>query len=310
MSKVEDQKMVTPLEIVQRNNPLITDIARVSKKWQKRWPKIDCPWPVEGTFNPEVIKTIQVLVSAYKKKGRESEKCKQKRQMELDVLQLFERESHKWAKAKKEKQQQAEEQIKVNEKQTEQLMLEVEAPFSHLTPIQKPPPYKKETELRELYPQLPVISQEGDYCITDDNDRIIETGKAETTLKMYPSTKGKVKTIHVQPKSSMWARKIDFEGDEGQTDVEGVMGGYDPVIRRILASAEKKGVKVGKKRCATGNRESEWEESDEEQGGEGPSYVEYLEKKFLAKKEEKDRQQCLKEITDEMDNCFSRLAMT
>ncbi len=30
MSKVEDQKMVTPLEIVQRNNPLITDIARVS----------------------------------------------------------------------------------------------------------------------------------------------------------------------------------------------------------------------------------------------------------------------------------------
>ena len=28
----------------------------MSEKWNKRWPDIEQPWPVEGTLNPDVIK--------------------------------------------------------------------------------------------------------------------------------------------------------------------------------------------------------------------------------------------------------------
>ncbi|XP_049900244.1 uncharacterized protein LOC126390132 [Epinephelus moara] len=44
-------------------------------------------------------------------------------------------------------------------------MLEVNAPFSHMDPVQRPPPYKKEKKFKEIYPQLLVISQEGKYHI-------------------------------------------------------------------------------------------------------------------------------------------------
>lgn len=53
-------KATTPVDVVQKSNPLIKEIAQVSKKWHKRWPKIDQPWPVEGTLNLKVIKTLQV----------------------------------------------------------------------------------------------------------------------------------------------------------------------------------------------------------------------------------------------------------
>ncbi len=64
MSKMGNKisKAFTPVD-VQKNNPLVKDIAKISKKWSKRWPKIDQPWPVEGTLNPDIIKIIQVLVS-------------------------------------------------------------------------------------------------------------------------------------------------------------------------------------------------------------------------------------------------------
>ncbi len=75
-------KGTMPLEIVQRNNPLITCIVKISKIWHKQWPGIDRPWPVEGTFNPDVIKTLQVLVTTYKaeqRKGKRGQERKEKR---------------------------------------------------------------------------------------------------------------------------------------------------------------------------------------------------------------------------------------
>ncbi|KAI3374109.1 hypothetical protein L3Q82_005922 [Scortum barcoo] len=63
------------------------------------------PWPVEGTLNPDVVKTMKVLVSTYKadqKKGKKGEKRKEKRQMELGILQLFEEEGQRLTKAAKE----------------------------------------------------------------------------------------------------------------------------------------------------------------------------------------------------------------
>ncbi|XP_034462106.1 uncharacterized protein LOC117774104 [Hippoglossus hippoglossus] len=98
-------KVITPVDVVQKNNPLvkgIANIAKISEKWHKRWPEIDQPWPVEGTLNPDVIIIMQVLVSTYKaeqKKGKKGEKRKEKRQVELGILQLFENEGQKLIKA-------------------------------------------------------------------------------------------------------------------------------------------------------------------------------------------------------------------
>ncbi|XP_056297836.1 uncharacterized protein LOC130211175 [Pseudoliparis swirei] len=94
-------KLITPVDVVQRNNHLIssvTNVAKISEKWSKRWPQIDRPWPLEGTLNPDVIQIMHVLVSTYKaeqKKGNQGRKRKEKRQLELGVLQLFADEGQK-----------------------------------------------------------------------------------------------------------------------------------------------------------------------------------------------------------------------
>ena len=106
MSKKDTKmpKVITPVDVVQKTNPLVKGIAKLSGKWHKRWPDHDQPWPVEGTLNPDVIKTMQVLVSTYKadqKKGKKGEKRKEKRQIELGILQLFENEGQKLIKVAK-----------------------------------------------------------------------------------------------------------------------------------------------------------------------------------------------------------------
>lgn len=60
MSKIESKtpKSMTPVYVVQKNNPLVRGLAEASKKWNKRWPDIERPWPVEGTLNPDVIQSI------------------------------------------------------------------------------------------------------------------------------------------------------------------------------------------------------------------------------------------------------------
>lgn len=58
-------KPITPIDVVRKNNPLIKGITEVSEKWRKRWPDIDQPWRAEGTLNPNVIKTIRILVTMY-----------------------------------------------------------------------------------------------------------------------------------------------------------------------------------------------------------------------------------------------------
>ena len=91
-------KVITPVDVVEKNNPLIKGIAKISEKWNKRWSQIDRPWPVEGTMNPDVIRIMRVLVSTYKaaqKRGKKGQARKAKRQIELDILQLFENEGQR-----------------------------------------------------------------------------------------------------------------------------------------------------------------------------------------------------------------------
>ncbi|KAI3363948.1 hypothetical protein L3Q82_001555 [Scortum barcoo] len=159
---------------------------------------------------------MKVLVSTYKadqKKGKKGEKRKEKRQMELGILQLFEEEGQRLIEAANEK----------------------------LDQVKKPPPYEKEVKFKEIYPQLPVICQEGNYRIRDDEDCIIEEGQAETTIKMYPTTKAKRRMRRLETEGGLRMRRLEFGSDEDQSDLEEAMGGYDPAVRRMLAKAEKRG---------------------------------------------------------------------
>ena len=144
----------------------------------------------KGLFNPDVIKTMQVLVSTYKsvqKKGKQGKKRSEKRQTELGILQLFENEGQKLINATKEKRERSAEEMENIAKVTAKLVMESNAPFSHTDPVKRPPPYEKDNTPRAIYPQLPVINQQGNYYIKDEDEQIIEMGKAETTIKTYPS---------------------------------------------------------------------------------------------------------------------------
>ncbi|KAI4902320.1 hypothetical protein NFI96_008882, partial [Prochilodus magdalenae] len=144
----------------------------------------------------------------------------------------------------------------------EKQMAEISVPFSHVNPVKQPPPYENEVKFKDLYPQLPVISQGGGYCIRDEDDRIIEAGQAETTIKMYASSKSKRRPACLQTEGEVRIRKKKADDDDDQTDVEEIMGGYDPAVRRILAKAEERGYKVKKKEKSDEESSNESEDGD------------------------------------------------
>ncbi|KAF0046097.1 hypothetical protein F2P81_002626 [Scophthalmus maximus] len=129
------------------------------------------------------------------------------------------------------------------------------------TTVKKPPPYEKEVKFKDIYPQLPVISQEGDYCIRDEDDQIIEIGQAETTIKMNPSSKSKKKMTRLETKGRLRIRKMEFRDDDDR-DSEEIMGGYDPVVRRKLERAERRGDEIWKKKNRGDNTSDESENGD------------------------------------------------
>ncbi|KAK6299147.1 hypothetical protein J4Q44_G00306570 [Coregonus suidteri] len=276
---IKTTKAITPLDVVQNSNPLVNGIARLSEKLNKRWPDIEQPWPVEGTLNPDVIKIMQVLVSTYKadqKKGKKGQQRKEKRQRELGVLKLFENEGQKRIKDTKNKRDRGTEKMAKEVKVTEKLMAEVNTPFSHMDSAKTPPPYEKEVKFKDVYPQLPVIIQEGDYCIRDEDEQIIERGQAETTIKMNPNSKSRKKTRCLETKGRVRFRRmeLDDDDDDDQSDSEEIMGGYDPVIRQRLARAERRGDGSWKKKNTrySSSDENEDGDNDEDLETKGASY--------------------------------------
>jgi len=309
MSKIS--RVITPIEVVQKNNPLIGGITRISEKWYKRWSKIDKPWPVEGTFNPDVIKTIQVLISTYKvneMKGKNGDKRKLKRETELAILQLFEKEGQRWIKSARDSAEKTLREITKNTKKTEKLKMQIEEPFSHVAP----PPYDYGVNLKEIYPQLPVISQEGNYYIKDENERIIEVGKAETIIKTYPGPKSKKKMARLEARSPLMVKRLQIrEDDDDQSDLEEDMGGYDPAVRRILARAERRGDRTGRKKDSPDDtsEESENGDSNGDSESEGPSCSGGTPATTSSSRLEEDRVQTLKEIEKSIRECLIQLDM-
>lgn len=251
---------------------------------------------MEGTLNPGVLKIMQVLLSTYKSdqnKGKKGERSKEKRRRELGVLKLFEHEGQKLMKDTQEKRDRGVEKMAKEAKITEKLMAEVNKPFSHTDSAKRPPPYEEEAEFKDVYPQLPVIIQEGDYCIRDEDERIIERGQAETTIKMNPSSKSKKKMTRLETKGRARFRRM--EDDDEQSDVEEIMGGYDPVIRRRLARAERRGDESWKKKD-TGDQisdESEDGDSDEEWEIKGASCSRGFYPPMTTEEIEKDMDRCI-----------------
>ncbi|XP_047430696.1 uncharacterized protein LOC124999740 [Mugil cephalus] len=161
-------------------------------------------------------------------------------------------------------------------------------------------------ELREVYPQLPVISQEGNYHIKNEAEPVIEVGKAETTILMYPSTKSKKKTTRLETGGRLRIKRMDFGEVEYQSDEEEARGGYDPAVRRLLARAERRGGTTGRRMElrdeseveGESGSENEIENEDSDEESESPS----LAKRKTAYREE-ERRQILREVEENIDRC-------
>ncbi|XP_051912467.1 uncharacterized protein LOC127594728 [Hippocampus zosterae] len=183
--------VTTPIEVVRRNYPLIKGVKKkISKKWNKRWPDIERPWPVEGTFNREVVETIRVLVSAYKaghKKGKRGEKRKEKREWELGLLKIFDEEGLKLNREFQQRKEKIKAEVQENMEEAKNLMEKANMPFSHVSPVKNPPPYDVSEDRGNVYSQLPIINQEGRYQLETEDKDIVETGRAKTTIIMHPS---------------------------------------------------------------------------------------------------------------------------
>lgn len=155
------------------------------------------------------------------------------------MLQLFEDEGQKLRVVASGKDKVAREVIAKTAESTATLLEKINTPFSHTAPVKSPPPYK-EAGYTDVYPQLPVIKQKGNYSIKDDNDKILEKGKAKTTVKMYRATKTKIKMVE---RLDNIMRKLEM-GDDSESDSEEAIGGYAAAVKKMLARAEKLGAKL------------------------------------------------------------------
>ena len=204
-------KLITPVDVVQRNNPLIssvTNVAKISEKWSKRWSQIDRPWPMEGTLNPDVIKIMHVLVSTYKaeqKKGSQGKRRKEKRQLELGVLKLFADEGQKMIAA-----------------------------ASVMYP-------------KTVFPQVPVSSQKGRPQISDESDqeevkggcdpkakwsradKAVHSEEEDSDEEDSPLTLSEVRELQIRKRELLQSNKVSAPGSMFPVIIRGQGFEYRPL---------------------------------------------------------------------------------
>ena len=76
------------------------DILKISKKLTKRTKNTSQIWPEGGTFDVSLCESINECIKAYKPKDK-SKKRQQKRENELEIVNLFKREGERYRKAVK-----------------------------------------------------------------------------------------------------------------------------------------------------------------------------------------------------------------
>lgn len=316
-------KATTPVEIVEKNNPLVKGIGEISKKFNQRWPEIDQVWPAEGTFDPEVIRTLQVLVNTYKaeqKKGRKGQIRKEKREIELAILELFNQEGQKLlkvAKARLDKNiERSLETAKLAEKHN--------APFSHISPLMTPPPYETKSESTSLYPQLPLLTTEGRYSLENDDHQILETGRATTTIVMTPETKSKQRptssasggpcTLKTQLKDKdADGKKKTLKSIREDSNDDIFIGGYAPSIKKLLARAERRGKKTSNARKTPDPSDSDDDSNTSISSVDSDSsqkWEEVLEEEFCRLEQADEKIRSMKKELREMKEAQDRLSET
>ncbi|XP_036071017.1 uncharacterized protein LOC118599606 isoform X1 [Oryzias melastigma] len=87
---------MTPITILSVQYPQwVNEIPKISNKWHKRTQKLDSPWPQDGTFDVDVCTVMETRIKDYKPKVH-SKKRNQKRQTELQILDLFKTEGQNY----------------------------------------------------------------------------------------------------------------------------------------------------------------------------------------------------------------------
>ncbi|XP_072328578.1 uncharacterized protein [Scyliorhinus torazame] len=145
-----EHKVKTPVEILGDKFPALRgDIEHVSRKWAKRTSKTNTQWPEEGTWDVERCGNQKGMIKNYKIKDRSS-KRREKREKELEILALFEREGKEKRRAWRGDRRQMPVQLQ------EKAELE--------DPNEAPPPYLGEQSSKGLYPVISgTMNFEGEY---------------------------------------------------------------------------------------------------------------------------------------------------
>ncbi|XP_014879953.1 uncharacterized protein LOC106941426, partial [Poecilia latipinna] len=87
-----------PIVIIGSKNPeYASQIPKISKKWQKRTQGLPCPWPENGSFDLSLCEQMETRIADYKAKNK-GKKRQAKRELELNILQLFKEEGEKYRK--------------------------------------------------------------------------------------------------------------------------------------------------------------------------------------------------------------------
>ena len=249
----------TPNEIVAANNTMYKNVAKFSNKWSTRWPEIDTPWPSKGTFDPQVIDDINCLIRSHKagqKTGKKGLLRREKRAVELQVLNLFLKEGQKLTKALSNRHG-GEKIVDLCHKPFSELPNICETPFSHTAPppyavtpasSSKPSRPSAPPQRKSLYPQLPLLQSQGRYKVTDDDDLPQEVGEIDVMIKMSPDTtplsskprdaSSQLYSPSSKPKS---VRVVSHAPASVSVTNPASFGGYDPIVRDMIAKAEREG---------------------------------------------------------------------
>nr|XP_054591515.1 uncharacterized protein LOC129155805 [Nothobranchius furzeri] len=137
---------VTPAGILAaKNSALAKEIKHMSEKWSKRTRKLCNPWPSEGTFDVAACDNLELRIQDHKADG--SKKRQQKREKEIQILDLFRNEG------------------KIYRQNFKQAILKMK------DKLDKPQKEVKAPAEEGLYPLLGTVTITGDFDLRDTFDK-------------------------------------------------------------------------------------------------------------------------------------------
>jgi len=158
-AQIMTSKAKTPVEMLGRRFPALKgDIIHISAKWAKRTSKLNTPWPEEGTSCVERCEDLKGVIKNYNPRDN-SKKRREKREKELEILMLFEKEGKERQRLYRDVQNR--ERLPPPSQKLE--IIDPNVPQGAASPLPAPPPYEKGKEGSGLYPVITgTVSFEGE----------------------------------------------------------------------------------------------------------------------------------------------------